>query len=929
MSKPSDIVGVIRKIAAGKAVNWTEVASTPAEASVVSVLNELQIIARIAAVHCTTADPGPDDVTPEDRLQTWGPLTVVERVGAGRYGVVYRAWDSRLDREVALKLLRPGHAPPDADRPSVEEGRLLARVRHPNVVTVYGADRIQDRVGIWMEFVEGRTLDAIVRDEGPFSAVQAARIGIEIARGLSAVHRAGLLHRDVKAQNVMRQDDGRIVLMDFGTVHAAGDELARALAGTPLYVAPDVLAGASASPATDVYSLGIVLYYLVTGSYPIVAADLTGVRTAHDARQMTPLRVARGDLPRRFIEIVDRAIAADPAARVQTADDLQRALAAFVDAEDPANARTRRNRLAAAAAAVFAALTVGGAIVAFASAFFAPRDQPIVFGQQTRVTSDAGLEIDPAISPDGKLVAYSAGPAGHMRIFVRQITGGRTIQLTDRAAGDERRPQWSPDGTHILFTAGDTLFSMPAQGRGAPTVVARSTFIRSAAWSRDGASIVFIAGDTLFQVAGVGGVPVAIRSLDASAYSFSISPDGSRVAYASGNPDFDIGTTQFANIAPSVIRVAGLHGGPPTDITDTRHLNTSPIWSVDGRSLFFVSNVQGRRDIYSVKLDGNGVRGEPYRVTTGLDAHTISLSSNGRVMAYSVLTERANIWSLAIRDSQVANLAEAVQLTFGNQTVEQTTVSPDGRLLYFDSDVFGNADVFRMPVDGGQPQRLTSDPSDEFMNGVSPNGREIAFHSFRNGRREIFVMPADGGAATFAAVGLGAQWSPDGSKLLFILQEDNVFRGHRVIERNADGHWSPARQVDDTRCQSTAIAGWSPDGRGFFTECEGKVQILRLDGTVLRTVYDPASAPGNPVPVSAVVSPNGRVVYFKSYDAEGFPSIWLVPVDGGAPRLIARFDDPMRPSNRVQFATDGRRLYFPIDDRQSDVWVVDVGKTTR
>jgi serine/threonine-protein kinase len=926
MTKPSDIVDVIRAIAEGAAVDWKAVDTTPADASVASMLNELQIIACIAKVHGSTNDVAPPDEEADDRLKSWGPLAVLDRVGAGSYGVVYRAWDSRLDREVALKLLRHGSARTDAEIPTVEEGRVLARVRHPNVVTIYGADRIDGRVGLWMEFIEGRTLAGIVQDEGPLDAVQAARIGIEIARGLAAVHRASLLHRDVKAQNVMRQEDGRIVLMDFGTVRAAGEAVVGSVAGTALYAAPEVLRGAPASPVTDIYSLGVVLYHLMTGSYPVVAADLAGVRTALEAGQLTPLGVARGNLPRRLVDIVDRATAQDPGARFQTVDEVERALTAFVAAADPVAVQARQARRARTAALVIAALAVGGIAVAALTALVAGRDESIVVGLQSRVTSDAGLEIDPAISPDGRFVAYSAGPTGHMRVWLRQIAGGPGIQLTNRATGDERRPQWSPDGRRILFTAGGTLFTVSPPKGGEPHVVAQSTFIRSAIWNTDGRSILFLASDRLFRVPTDDGTPVAVRELDGSAYSLSISPDGSRVAYASRNPDFDIGTSNFANIAPSVIRVARTRNGPPIDITDDQHLSTSPIWAPDGK-LLFVSNRQGRRDIYMVTVDANGAHDTPRRLTTGLDAHSISLSADGHLMAYSVLTQRANVWALPISDGGVATLADAIPLTSGNQMVEQIEVSPDGRLLYFDSDVFGNADVFRMPITGGPPERLTSNPSDDFMNAVSPSGREIAFHSFRNGRRELFVMPAQGGQATFVAPGLAAQWSPDGSKMLFAVQDDSVFLGHRVIERNAGGTWSPPREVNDSGCENKAV--WRPDGQSILTVCAGKIQIRRLDGIVLGTVYEPANNAGSPVPVVIRTSPDGSTVYFKSYYEEGRAAIWSVLVNGGPTRLVARFDDPTRPSNRRNFTTDGRRLYVLIDDRQADVWVADIGKATR
>jgi serine/threonine-protein kinase len=232
----------------------------------------------------------------------WGHLQVFEPIGTGESGDVYRAWDKRLDREVALKVLSSGV--PSAWQPGsavIEAGRLLASIRHPNVVTIYGAERIDERVGLWMEFVRGRTLEQALRDDGTFTAAEITRLGIELCGAVSAVHAAGLLHRDIKAQNVMIENDGRMVLMDFGI----GLELATTtnvrIAGTPLHVAPEVLSGGAATPRSDVFSIGVVLFRLFGNMSPPAGSDLTG--------------------------IIARAVDPDPERRYESADALGAALA--------------------------------------------------------------------------------------------------------------------------------------------------------------------------------------------------------------------------------------------------------------------------------------------------------------------------------------------------------------------------------------------------------------------------------------------------------------------------------------------------------------------------------------------------------------------------------------------------------------------------
>ena len=214
MASSEPLLDVAAALADGTAVDWASAAQCITNDDDRRLLAELRFIGDMARV---TRGESSDSLG-----DSWGPLKIIEHVGCGTFGDVYRAWDSRLDREVALKILRRKERDDQAHASTViQEGRLLARVRHPNVVTVYGAERVGGQVGVWMEFVHGKTLEQELRDQGPFDVDRVIRIGIELAGALSTVHRAGLIHRDVKAQNVMCDADGRLVLTDFG----AGCEL--------------------------------------------------------------------------------------------------------------------------------------------------------------------------------------------------------------------------------------------------------------------------------------------------------------------------------------------------------------------------------------------------------------------------------------------------------------------------------------------------------------------------------------------------------------------------------------------------------------------------------------------------------------------------------------------------------------------------------
>jgi tetratricopeptide (TPR) repeat protein len=313
----------------GRSIDWASAESSMGGPDRETV-RQLRVLAGITELHRKLTGDIPESGPPtvaEKPLERWGRLEILEHVGGGSFGEVYRAWDSKLDREVAVKLLHAGSSQPEGAT-VLKEARLLARVRHPNVVTVYDADEMEGRVGLWMEFIKGRTLEQILSGRGDFDDREVTEIGIELCRALSAVHDAGLLHRDIKAQNLMQTADGRLILMDFGT----GRELEGTpsstvdAAGTPLYLAPEIFDGAQATVRTDIYSTGILLFHLLTGAYPVRGATVREVGAAHRSGQRLDLTARAPAVNKTLAAAIDRAIEPDPSERFESARDMLAAL---------------------------------------------------------------------------------------------------------------------------------------------------------------------------------------------------------------------------------------------------------------------------------------------------------------------------------------------------------------------------------------------------------------------------------------------------------------------------------------------------------------------------------------------------------------------------------------------------------------------------
>ena len=343
MSAADDLVALAASVADGTPVDWRTLERSRLDGRDEGLIEELKAIAALVNIHRTEAatvldlpDLAREPGARSEPQRRWRHLLLREILGQGSFGVVFRAWDPDLQRDVALKLFRAGV---EASR-ILNEGRLLARIHHPNVVRVHGVDRHQSEVGLWLEFIDGQTLATEIRQSGPLGFREAALVGQDLCRALAAVHAAGILHRDIKPQNVMRERGGRIVLMDFGL--GQPQDLERVsdwnTAGTPLLMAPELFFGGPASIQSDIYSLGALVFFIVAGDWPVSATSGAELESAHRSGRRRLLRDVRPDLPLSFIQVVERALAVDPRNRYQTAGAFEAALAGVLGLQSPAGA---------------------------------------------------------------------------------------------------------------------------------------------------------------------------------------------------------------------------------------------------------------------------------------------------------------------------------------------------------------------------------------------------------------------------------------------------------------------------------------------------------------------------------------------------------------------------------------------------------------
>jgi len=861
---------------------------------------------------------------------------IVRDLGAGGMSTVHLAEDLKHHRQVAIKVLRADFTAAHAAERFNEEIAIAARLSHPHILPLFDSGEAAGRLFYVMPFVDGRSLRERLPHDG-FPLDQAVRLLRDIADAIAYAHRHGVVHRDLKPDNIMCADRHALVV-DFGVAMAIGAASGAAsdgvpqtlgiVVGTPAYMSPEQAAGdPRIDHRSDIYSLGILAYEVLTGRPPFTAPTHEAMLGAQLAEEPVSVSERRVGIPEPLATLVMRCLAKRRVDRPQTAEELLAVLESL--SVDP-GATPRDQAAVIPARGRGRSLVVGGllglgAVVGVAMAFAARAPAMPSLGTQSTVTSEQGMEIEPAISPDGKFVAYTVGPIGESRVVVRQLGTDAELPLALSVDGPHRFPQWIANGMEVAFLAGGSVWTTPLLGGGESKLLAAA----------DGQPIldfsVSHAGDRIAVVRGSVDGPVAVHALSgerlvgfegiAQPNRPAWSPDDRFIAVVAGNRQYARGIGQLANMGPSAIALVPSTGGRVRMLTDSLSpfLFTSPAWAPDGSRLYLVSNLLGVRDIWALALDADGVpRGRPQRLTTGARAHSLAVMPDGRGLVYSSFEPRSNVWRVRIPPRGRARLEDAEQLTFENSVIETISVTADGAWLYYDAARDGRTDIFRLRIGTKEPERLTEDFADEFGPELSPDGRTIAFYGRRDGRSTIMLMDSAGGPTrgSHQEVGQGAhpKWSPDGSRLLSMNRNRIV-----VSTRRSDGTWSAADSIHQQT--NVAAADWTVDGRAIIFASPNGIHRLGLESGRVETLHRHTSAGARgPSAVTYYVrpSPDGEHYYFRTA-SRAEASIWELPAAGGTPRELLHFEPP-RESHRPEFEADAQYLYFTLDDRQSDLW---------
>jgi Tol biopolymer transport system component len=709
-------------------------------------------------------------------------------------GEVYRARDTRLGRDVAVKVLPSEMASDPARRQRFEqEARAASALNHPNIVAVYDIGIENGTFFIVSELVQGESLRVVIR-RGPVSVRRSVDIAMQLADALAAAHSAGIVHRDLKPENIMVNPAGsgtwRVKLLDFGLarqvplVKVAGDGATvtdpGTVMGTAPYMSPEQVRGQIADHRSDIFSFGVVLYEMLSGRS--VFSRETAPETMHAIlKDDQPDLAGPGrQIPFALEKIVRHCLEKGPNERFQSAWDLALALeATSAQSQLQPPQAIDGARLSKRPFVAFLALgcfVLGGLITFLALAGrLADRGKHVSVNHAafTQVTDDSGPELDPSLSPDEKSVVYASKASGNWNIYVRTLGTRDSVNLTKNSERDDIQPAFSPDGKWIAFRSereGGGIYFMNALGEGVKRL---SDTGFNPAWSPDGKQILFadesishpedrsVATSRLWSVVVSTGEKRLLSKGDAVQPQWS--PHGHRIAYWA----IDRGGHRDIWTIPA-------QGGQPLAVTHDEHVDWAPVWSPDGAYLYFSSDRGGSMAIWRVPLleTSGKVLGPPEPVPAPAQyiSH-LNFSRDGRRLAYVNETLQTTIQRIQFDPVRETIIDEPKELTDPSKAASRPAVSPDGEWLAFNSSGKQD-DIFVMRTNGAGLRQLTDDVYKNRGPRWSPDGKRIAFFSKRSKNSEIWTIHPDGSGLEQVTNYSGGTvawpvWSPDGKSLAY------------------------------------------------------------------------------------------------------------------------------------------------------------------
>jgi eukaryotic-like serine/threonine-protein kinase len=876
-----------------------------------------------------------------------GPYEVLSLIGAGGMGEVYRARDTRLGREVAIKVLPAGRvADADRRRRFVQEAQAASALNHPHIITIYEIESADGNDFIVMEYVRGKSLDALIPRQG-MRLNEALRIAIAVADALAMAHARGIVHRDLKPANVVVGTDGTVKVLDFGLAKLIGDtdtagedsptltshalvSAPGTIVGTAAYMAPEQATGGTVDARTDIFSFGAMLYEIVTGSRAFPGASTAETLSAVIRAQPKPpsavVAAIQGDLEK----VILRCLRKDPQRRYQHIADVKVALEDVrEDSESGVTAPAagaRTHRRGAIAALVAAALVIVGA-TAWLLLPFHRRTQAPAAMRPVALTSLTGSEFHPTFSPDGEQVAFSWNGAkqDNWDVYVT-LVGSPDVRRLTSDLGEDARPTWSPDGRQIAFIRqrlDDSTIHLVSPLGGAERRLGDFKGADSLAWSPDGKWLAAgnsghlnfgylsllprpggkgLRGIYLVSVEGGTARPLIVSNPNRVDSKPAFSPDGQRLAYVScDSSDVGLTGTGDCHVALVAVDVSRAAAQAPRRLTTQRSLYVySLAWTRDGKSIIYDAPGQTSvSELWRVPVEGDHA---PERIEeAGRPATAPALARSRDRLAFTRMSLDDDIYRF--------EAGGRVQLVAGSSFGDtDARLSADGRRLAFASARAGGEilDIWIAEADGSNPQQLTHGPGvGQGSPSWSPDGRRIAFDS-RGGdslHTHLWMIDADGGAPRRLTTQAGDQvvpmWSHDGRWIYYSWQQTD---SRDIWRMPADGG-APERL---THGAGGVFACESADGKSLLfqpKDADSPLMTMELPSGHARQLVGCVknSAFG--------VGPRG--VYYVPCDPSPDPPVYLLdPKTGGNARL-GTLDGLFQRPLGLSVSPDGETIVYP------------------